>query len=81
MTKELFNITIDCLKSIPINEWKSVEHSELKWKGIILDNEGDVYVNRWQDFSWLQKREIKRCFHTIQEEIATRILQRLCNKA
>lgn len=88
MTKELFNIVLDCFKSIPIDSWEiDYEGSGLnffwiKYDYVLLNSKGEVKVNKhWQSVSWLQCRKLKRFVREIKEEVAARALQRLCDRA
>lgn len=87
MTKELFTIVMDCIKSVPIDEWEieqnpNTKYSCVKYKTILIDNDGDIKISGdWQSFSWFQSRKVNKLFHNIKEEMATRAIQRLCDKA
>jgi len=79
MNKELFEIIITTLRESSIDAWESEKTSILYLKKgpVLLNENGDLRVNNlWQTPSWRQRRRLKNLHNLIQQEIATRAIQR-----
>ena len=89
MKKELFETIFSIVKSIKLDKWYNQTSSGYTDKfdyircGLIkITQHGLLRVDDInQRLSWRQKRTLKKFYFEIEEEVATRAVQRFCDKA